>query len=466
MSQKQTSIKAGKEGYMATGKERISYGAYFVGQNIFYIFLMMFLTPFFTDIGIPTATVAIVTLIVKIWDAVNDPIFGGFVDKVKFKNGKFLPWLRISLIAIPLATILLFAAPSGLSTTVKAIWVAIAYILWDTAYTICDVPIFGLVTTMTNNLRERTGLMAIGRLSAMAAAVVVMVIVPSIRTAIGGWLPTAVLLSILGAIVMVPICFTAKERVKPVAAEKDLSLLQLFSYVFRNKYMLIFYGSVILTGSTAIAQSLNMFFARHALGDEGLMTITALVALAPTLVVGLFIQPLLKKFDKYTLYMVGVIGNLVFTLLAFFVGYKNFTLYLVMQLIRGIPLGLTGMLMFMFTPDCVEYGAYKNGVDSSGVSFSIQTFTAKFTGAIATALGALMLTAIGFIPGEGAPQLPDFADKLWLVQNLIPMIGCVFALLVLLLYKLRDPYVQVMAKCNSGEITRAEADELLKDARF
>ena len=458
--------KPGKLGYMATTRERVSYGAYFVGQNIFYIFLYLFLLTFFTDIGIPAGTVAIVTLVVKVWDAVNDPIFGGFVDKVKFKKGKFLPWLRISLIAIPIATIVLFAIPSGLTPGMKAIWAAVAYILWDTAYTICDVPIFGLVTTMTSNLHERTGLMAIGRMSAMVAAVVVMVVVPQLREAIGGWLPTTILLSIVGVITMIPICFTAKERVMPVAAEEEPSLGQLFSFVFRNKYMMIFYGGVLLTGSTAIGTGLNMQFARHALGDEGLTTILALATVVPTLIVGPFIQLLLKKYDKYQLYMVGVIGTVVMSVVAFFVGYKNFNLYLVMLLIKGIPFGLTTMLMFMFTPDCAEYGMYKSGVNASGVSFSIQTFSAKFTSAIATSLGAVMLTFIGFVEGEKAVQAAGFADKLWLVQNIVPVVGSVLAILLLLMYKLRDRHVQVMARCNAGEITREEAEELLKNEKF
>ena len=453
-------------GYMVTLEEKVSYGTYFVGQNIFYIFLMMFLMPYFTDIKIPAATVAIITLIVKIWDAVNDPIFGGFVDKVKFKNGKFLPWLRISLIAIPLATVLLFATPDNLSVTAKAIWVSVAYVLWDTAYTICDVPIFGLVTTITSNLRERTGLLTIGRIAGMSAAVLVMVVVPSIRTAIGGWLPTTILLSVIGAILMIPICFTAKERVKPVVSEDEPSLGQLFGFVIRNKYMLIFYGSVLLTGSTAIGTTLAMYFSRYALGDEGLMTIVSLAALLPSLIVGFFIQPLLKKYDKYTLYTTAILGNIVLTAVAFFVGYNNFNLYLIMQLVKGIPLGFTTMLMFMFTPDCADYGLYTSGVDASGISFSVQTFSAKFTAAIATALGALLLTVIGFVEGEGAAQLPTFANNLWLGQNIIPIIGSILAFLLLSQYKLRDKYVQVMAKCNSGEITRAEAEEQLKGSTF
>jgi len=128
-----------------TKREKISYGLYFMGQNVFYG-LVGYMTTYFTDIGITAALVAIVALITKVWDAINDPIFGMIMDKVNFKKGKFLPWLRISVIAIPVATILLFIIPTGISMTAKIIWATLAYMLWDTAYTLCDVPIFGIVT--------------------------------------------------------------------------------------------------------------------------------------------------------------------------------------------------------------------------------------------------------------------------------------------------------------------------------
>ena len=144
-----------------TKKEKFSYGMYFMGQNVFYG-LIGYMTTYFTDVGITAALVAVVALITKVWDAINDPIFGMIMDKVHFKKGKFLPWLRISVIAIPVSTILLFVIPTGIPLVAKLIWATLAYMLWDTAYTLCDVPIFGIVTTMTLDQKERVSLNSIG----------------------------------------------------------------------------------------------------------------------------------------------------------------------------------------------------------------------------------------------------------------------------------------------------------------
>ena len=137
-------------GYMTTFKERLSYWTYFIGQNIYYNITAAFISTYLAMQGVNLAKVAIVLLIVKIWDAVNDPIFGFIFDKVKFKNGqKSLPWLRISTALIPIVTIILFSIPSALGETGKLVWFGVAYVLWDTVYTLTDIPAYAMLNTMT-----------------------------------------------------------------------------------------------------------------------------------------------------------------------------------------------------------------------------------------------------------------------------------------------------------------------------
>lgn len=219
-----------------TGKERVSYVLYFLGQNIFYLLTYMYMNTYFTDVGIPTAMVGIIVLIVKIWDAINDPIFGGIVDKVHFKKGKFVPWLRIAVPVILIANISLFAIPMEVSQGVKVAWAIIAYCFWSVGYTMNDVPIFGLITTITSNQDERTSLNASGRVAALIAAMAVSIVIPVFRGIIGGWTATVVILSIIGVLFMLPICFTAKERVEPTGKQESTSFKEMIQYLFSNKF--------------------------------------------------------------------------------------------------------------------------------------------------------------------------------------------------------------------------------------
>ena len=74
-------------GYMTTFKERLSYWTYFIGQNIYYNITAAFISTYLAMQGVNLAKVAIVLLIVKIWDAVNDPIIGALVDSRKATKG-------------------------------------------------------------------------------------------------------------------------------------------------------------------------------------------------------------------------------------------------------------------------------------------------------------------------------------------------------------------------------------------
>ena len=444
---------------MVTGMEKTSYGLYFLGQNIFYMLIYMYMSTYFTDVGIPAVTVAAIALVVKVWDAINDPIFGGLIDRIRFKKGKFVPWLRISLVGIPLATILMFAIPSGASPVVKVVWAAVAYILWDTAYTICDVPIFGLVTTITSVQQERTTLNAIGRVCAMIAAMSVMIVIPTFRAMLGGWTSTVVMLSVVGAITMVPICFTAKERVAPSAEkEPEVGMKEMFSDLMSNKFLVVYYASFLISGTLNVATSWGLYIARYCLQNEALMSVTSILAVVPSIVLGAFIPMMTKKVDKFKLYYSAVIISAVMIAVRWIVGYENLTAYLAITVVSSIPTGITSTLMYMFTPDCAEYGRYKTGIAAPGITFATQTFFVKLQSALVTALAAFVLGMIGFVEGEGAVQAAGFANTLWNTSLLMPAIGTVLSLLVLRMYKLNDHDVELMAKCNSGAISREEAE--------
>jgi sugar (glycoside-pentoside-hexuronide) transporter len=448
---------------MTTLPERASYGSYFLGQNIFYWLVTMYLVPFFTDAGIPPLTVAGLALVVKVWDGINDPIFGGIVDKARLKKGKFLFWLRLSLIFIPLSTVLMFALPEGISLGMKIAWSVLAYILWDTAYTICDVPVFGLVTTMTDQIQERAALITIGRIFAGGGFAVAGILVPLVRQSAGGWLPTAALLSGASLLFMAPLCFTARERVAPRKDDKapEVSFADMFRYLKSNKYLFIYFGAFILARIFDIGGILGLYFARYNLGNESLLGLLGAITMAPSLAGMLAVPVLCKRIDKFTLFWWCTVLTVIFGVASYFAGYGSFPVFAAFACLRSIPAGFIGVLMFMFTPDCVEYGAYKTGVNASGIAFSLQTFSSKLQGAFNTAIAAVLLSLIGFVQGEGAAQSAGFEGRLFVVYILVPALGFLLALPLLRCYKLRDKDVQVMARYNSGAISREEADAAL-----
>ena len=74
--------------------ERKSYYFYFFGQNMIYNMVAAYLTTYLLLIGVNPIKSASVMLAVKVWDAVNDALFGVIFDKISFRSGKkYIPWL-------------------------------------------------------------------------------------------------------------------------------------------------------------------------------------------------------------------------------------------------------------------------------------------------------------------------------------------------------------------------------------
>ncbi|HMZ06234.1 MAG TPA: MFS transporter [Anaerolineales bacterium] len=447
--------------FQTSKSERTAFGFYFFGQNVFYILILNFLQIFLTDQGITAAAVATIFLIAKVWDAINDPLFGVIIDRSKPKSGKFLPWVRGSVLPIAITTIMIFAMPVSMSLGGKIAWAAIAYLLWDLAYTLCDAPIFALTTAMTENIQERTVLISIGRLGGMFGALIIALGVPMLYPQFG-WLPTAVGLAIVGVATMFPITGLAKERILS-RKEEAPSLQAIWKYLKGNKYLLIFYASMVVYFLTNSTFTITPFFAVNNLGSAEAATTLLGITILPMVLLAGFTPALAKRFGKFNLYAFSIVWQIVFSVIVYFAGYENYNLLLALLLLRSIGVALAGILMFMFTPDCVEYGTFKTGERAEGVTFSLQTFATKLMNGLSATVAMAGLAYFGFVEGSGAVQSPETLNGIWLMYSIFPIVGALLSLPLLAMFKLRDDNVQVMAQANNGEITREEAFKRLPE---
>ena len=284
--------------------------------------------------------------------------------------------------------------------------------------------------------------------------------------------PTVILLSVIGLLFMIPLCFTGKERNyhdKP--EEEAFSIKRMLTYLVHNKYLLIYYLGYLFANGLMTNNALALFVSYYLFGSANFNIIIGILGVVPSVLASLLIPVITKKFDKFKLFY---ICNTVAAALGFamyFIGWQDKTLFIVLTVIRSLFTSVTGTLGFMFTPDCAEYGQYKTGVDAKGITFSIQTFTTKIAAAVASSLGLAILTFFDWTKIEAESfadieklhivQSSTALNGLWVTYILVPSIGLMITSGIYLLYKLRDKEVQVMARCNAGEITREEAESLL-----
>ncbi len=450
-----------KQNWCTTKLERFTYAIYFAGLLLFNVVVGSFVLVYLLNAGISEVVAGSILLLPKIWDAINDTLFGVTIDKVRFRKGRFLPWIRIAAFGLPLATVFLFSMPAALSETGKIIWVIVGYILWDTFYTMCDLPINALITSITNNLNERNSMLSVTRITGGLGGMIAAIIPPLLYGENGanlGWSVTAVIIGVIGFLCMAPAGFVVKERFHS-EKESEPTFRELFSGLMNNRNLLIIIAVQFLFSVTFTVQVLNSVFCQYVLGNETIAAMLTMCISLPVLLLAAFIPALTRKFDKVHLYAFFMILFILASVVEYFIGYDNMTTLLIITVIRGLGNGGVSTLSYMFIPDCVEYGQYINGQRNEGVSYAVQSFFSKLSGTLISTVGAFMIAALGF---DATNVTEQGKHGVWFTITLFAAIGSVFAVILLKTYSLRDKDVAVIINHNNGQMDREECDRLLK----
>lgn len=433
-----------KSVFQTSRMERLSYGGFFLGQNIIYTIQFQFLVYFYTEsVGLGLGATTLMLLIARLWDAFLDPVMGALVDKCHFKGGKYLPWLRVATYLIPLTLFFVFINPDA-GHSVNLVYAYATYLLWGIVYTFSDAPLFSLSTAMTSDMFERDKLIAYGRFAAALAAISSAVFM-SVKGALD-WTGAAAVYCLLAFLVMLPLQFTAKERVR-YASKERISFGKIAKFLIRNKYLLIFYAGFLAVNGANTLQTMVVYFANSNLGDEGLVTVILGTVVLPILVVAPLLPNLIRKFGKRKLTVFSSVAAILLSVLQFFAGYEPFILFLLLTAVRVLFMQIPLMLYGMFTADCIEYGNYRNGERTAGIAFAVQTLVMKLSGAISSTLCLTLLGYFGYVE-QAAQQAQRTLEGIWIILTLVPAIGYALMLVAMGFYKLDEKTVADMARHN------------------
>ena len=82
-----------------TFKEKVGYGLGDMASNFYMGFFGLFLLYYYTDVfGLSAAAVGTMFFVTKLWDAINDPLMGAFIDRMRYteKRGKYAYLMRVT----------------------------------------------------------------------------------------------------------------------------------------------------------------------------------------------------------------------------------------------------------------------------------------------------------------------------------------------------------------------------------
>lgn len=406
-----------------TVKERICFTVGAFGRSGIYTLMSMFTLVFFQNgAGLTLSQGTTIILIGRIFDAVNDPVMGMIVDRTKSKWGKMRPYLLFSPVPIAICTILLFTAPFEHGSNAAFVWALITYILWGVAFTVQDVPFWGLSSVITPLESERTSFISTARLGSTFGGILPALLVPILyQSNMGyskGFFLSAVIFALLGCGLSSLIFFVSKERVPKT--DHTPSFKETFVVLGKDKLLIIVIFAAILGSTMVTANQCADYIGNYliiqnntdfsqifdAAGNilpnvdakaaydfwipRGTIVTTLTVAIGVGMVPAMAIFPMLrKKLSLKQIYIGSAVFGLLVHTLCYVVFQSNITsinIYIlwVFLFLMGLPLGIYNVITYALIADSVDYLEWKTGERHEGVCFSFQTFLSKVNAAVAT----------------------------------------------------------------------------------
>ena len=207
--------------------------------------------------------------------------------------------------------------------------------------------------------------------------------------------------------------------------ERDLTFIQSFKVLLKNKYYVIICCSYILTQLYASVIGMGTYYAKYILGNEEIFS-TLSLAINITMVVALTVLPyVIKRLGgMYKLniwgYVIAAVGR-VGVMAAAYMG--SLPLMLAFTAVATIGIApLQGDLNALIA-SCSEYTTLTTGHRLEGMMYSCSSLGIKLGGALGTAICGWLLDAAGYIK-NAAVQTVATVNMLNFLYLWMPVILC------------------------------------------
>jgi GPH family glycoside/pentoside/hexuronide:cation symporter len=437
-------------------KEKIGYSFGDTASNLFFQTFIFFLLYFYTDVmGIPAASVAIIFLVGRIWDAVNDPMMGMIADRTSTRFGKFRPFLLYAALPFGVLGFIMFITPD-ISTQGKVIYAFITYNLMMMIYTVINVPYSALMGVISPNAQERTVVSSFRFVGAFVGQFIVQFAVLWLVGVLGkgneaaGWQWAMAVIGGLAAILWLITFASTKERVQPVKEQKN-PLKQDLADLFKNiPWLLIGTATIfqllfnVIKGGSAVYyfkyfvqdQQLSLFGSTFGFSYQSLISAFLLIGTAFTILGAVLTNILSKAFGKSKCYY-GFLGiATISTALFYFLEPPDLILMFVLQIISSFAVGPVSVLQWAIYTDTADYSEWKTGRRATALIMAASLFALKLGIALAGTFQAWVLKVYGYMPD--VVQSATALDGIKLLMSVFPAIAGIIGVAFMVFYPLNN----------------------------
>ncbi len=435
-------------------KDKIGYSLGDTAGILTFGIIGSYLQIFYTNVlFISAGKIMMLLLVARIWDAINDPIWGMIVDSRKVgPNGKFRPYLKWASPLLALAAVLVFWKVPGLTDTQYLIYAYVTYIFYGMCYTAINIPYSSLASVITSDEYERSSLSMFRSIGAGIGTLASQIVLPLfVYTTVKG---TKVLdgdklfvgvfvLSVLSILVYQWCYRWTVERVKTPEGQSHANIKKTIKYLLKNRpFIVLSIASMLLLALQQYTQTIYNYLFLNYFEKPGLYALVSVFTYLPMLILIPMIQKIVRKTGKKEICAIGMFVAAIANLILYFTHTTNPTVFFVFSFLSGF-----GMTFFVFeiwalATDTVDYQEKLSGQRDEGTAYAFFTFARKIGQALAGILGTGVLSLIAY---DATNVTAKTAEQMFSYATILPGIMCLaIGVLLAFLYPLsKEKLVQM-----------------------
>jgi GPH family glycoside/pentoside/hexuronide:cation symporter len=431
-------------------KTKLFYGIGDLGNAVVNSAIQFFLMKFYTDGALVSPALAGNALLIgKIWDAVNDPLFGWFTDRTKSRHGKRRVFMLFGAIPLAIAIALLWFVPEA-DRLWTFVWIAATFVLFDTIWTLTNVPYYALTSELTDDYDERSSLTTYRMAMAVPAYLVGAALTPAIvglfalqRT---GWAFIGIAYGVLAAVALLISAAGLRERQGVAVSKPEASPFKSLFVALKNRPFVWLCGTyLVINISFAFIKILMAYYIEYQLLMKaettlvmGLMLICVTISLP-------FWQWLSCKMDKGPAYGLGMAVGALAIILTFFLPHQSSGLIYLIAVLAGFGFSAQWIFPWAMVADVADYDRAETGQQRSGMYYGVWGLATKFSEALALAAVGWILTGFNYVPN--VEQTAQALLGIRMFFGLVPAVIIFASLPLLFKYPLnRQRHAEVRAR--------------------
>lgn len=462
-----------------------------------YMMIFMYISYFLTGIvGTTVVFAGSITMIMRMWDGVTDPLIGYVVDKTNSKFGKNRPFILVGNLILLITSFIIFKLTPSLPLAARLPFYIVMYMLYIIGYTCQCVVTKSAQTCLTNDPSQRPIFAMFDTIyNAIVFALLPVVITSYLLPKYGGnaaFTNPDFFMGLWGTLAPVALVFAfmaiiglrRKDRVEfyGTGVVKRITFRDYWEVLKSNRAIQML---VVSASSDKLSMSMRSNSIIYVMlygiicGNYALYgSMSAFTTIPNILVTLLLMNFVARRMGQKAAMLVGTWGGIITAALTFVLflfgdpttfSFTNITFFTVAFVVLFILMsGFSSMssnIVIPMTADCADYEVYRSGKYVPGLMGTLFSFVDKMISSLATMFVSMLIAAIGFTTVQPTPDTPYTTSIFWVTMVCFlgaPVVGWICNVIAMKFYPLTQEKMAEIQESIAQIKAKAQAEAKAK----